>query len=170
MPFGGGRRDAGVLIESIDELRGTHRVRIESGKLPARDELLRKRLLVLLQLLLPTGGVDDNAITDFLRVAHELNEARQTVRAIQRRIVEAIDEITRSLEARSRESKRQKHSVDALYIRTATHDLVCPKRVTAWIGLTAQEILIMLVDEELRIVNRIGRRDETRLPTAEIVV
>src|SRR5205814_7413311 len=48
LSLGGCRSDAGMLIESIYELRGTHRVRIKSGKLRARDEVLRERLLVLL--------------------------------------------------------------------------------------------------------------------------
>ena len=90
-------RASALVKERINELLRTHRVRIQSSKLRARDEILRKRLLVLLQLLLPTGSVDNDAVTDSLRVAHELNETRQAVGAVQGGIVEAIDEISRLL-------------------------------------------------------------------------
>ncbi len=48
LPLSGRGCDAGMLIERINELLRTHRVRIQSSKLRARDEILRERLLVLL--------------------------------------------------------------------------------------------------------------------------
>src|SRR5205807_9500243 len=49
LPLSGGWRDAGMLIKCIYILGGSHRFRIEIGKLFACDETLCKRLLVLLE-------------------------------------------------------------------------------------------------------------------------
>src|SRR3989442_5727664 len=136
-------------------------------------EVICERLLVALQLHIPTRLTDHNSLANALRVGEKFLEAhsgnQKLVRSSISRsssgiavsyLVKTLDQVTGVLEfSRNEEGSRHRNSfrVDALLINAALSNLTSPEILTRPIRITVKEVAVILSDEKRAVINRIAR-------------
>ena len=116
--------------------------------------------LVRLKLLLPPLRADDDAVRDRARVGHEglAAHGHGRVRDIaERGLVEPVNEEAGLLELyREEEGSGDVDAVrvNAGLVRAALVDVVLPEGEARLVGEAREEVHVLLLDEEVRVVNR----------------